>query len=169
MFLAVLRDARILAEQIARNVVRCAIENLLAIVAGKQPVLMVDRLTCVVGGPDQWLLEVHRIRHDHCVRQMIATPDKELLERRLVAFGNSVPREPALLQVRGAYRQRGADESAGRESHPGMRSVRGRMWPTVHPDGSFPFERLAEPMNRDQLVRVRVTLLPRPRVAKRAH
>src|SRR5687767_540301 len=100
---------------------------------------------------------------------MIASPDEELLERRLVAFGNPVPREPALLQVRGTYRQRGAHETAGRESHPGMRSVGRRVWPTVHPDGSFPFERLAEPVNGDQLVRVRVAFLPRPRVAERAH
>ena len=46
---------------VARNVVGRSAENLLPVVAGKQPVLVIDRLPRVVGGSHQWLLEEHRI------------------------------------------------------------------------------------------------------------
>ena len=74
----VLLDERVLTEQIARHVIRCPAEDLLAVVAGKQPVLMIGGLTVEVGGRDQWLLEIDRIGDDHRVRQPIAVADEEL-------------------------------------------------------------------------------------------
>ncbi len=43
------------------------------------------------------------------------------------------------------------------------------MGPAVHPDGPLAFERLTEPVDRDEAMRVRVSLFPCPRVSECPH
>src|SRR6187200_1079852 len=99
----ILLGERVLTEQIVRHIVRRPTEDLFAVVTREQPVLMIGRLTVEVGGRDQWLLEIDRIRDDHRVCKPIAVADKELDERRLIALGCAVSSIPALLQMRRPY------------------------------------------------------------------
>ena len=156
---------RVLAEQVIRHVVRRTSENLFAVVAGKQPGLMIDGLAEEVRRSDFRLGEVHRIGDHGCVRQVIAVTHEELDERRLIALRQSVASEPALLEMGGLHFERIADEVSGRESHPRVRRVRWRMRTSVHPDHPVTFEGLVVPVNGGKPLRVGVSLLPTAGVA----
>ena len=158
---------RVLAERRSSARVGGAAENLLAVVAREQPGLMIDRLPCEVGASDLRLGEVHGIGNHRGMRQVIAVPDEELDQRRLIALRQAVSPQPALLEMRRLDFERLPDETSGREAHPRVRRPRRRVRTAVHPDGAVSFERLVVPVNRDQTLRVWIALFPRSRVADR--
>ena len=166
---AELLQERILAKRVVRHPVGRAAQNLLAVVAGEQPALMVHGLAEEIRAPDFRFREVHRIGDDRRVREVVAVADEELHDRRLVAFRQPVAAQPALLEVGGLHLERLADEASGRKAHPGVRRVGRRVRPAVHPDRAMAFERLVVPVNGDEPLRVRVSFFPRARVADRAH
>ena len=93
---------------------------------------------------------------------------EELDGGRLIALRQAVAAQPSLLDVGGLDYQRVSHKRSGRKSHPGVRRIRRRMRTAVHPDGAVSFERLVVPVNGDQPLRVRISFLPRARVADRA-
>ena len=160
---------RVLAERVVGHAVGGAAENLLAVVAREQPRLMIDRLPCEVGAADLRLGEVHRIGDHRGMRQVIAVAHEELDHRRLIALGQAVSPQPALLEMRRLDFERLSDETSGREAHPRVRRPRRRMRTAVHPDGAVSFERLVVPVNRDQPLRMGIAFFPRARVADRSN
>src|SRR5207249_966876 len=101
---------------------------------GPDPIDIEMRVADEVVSLDERLCEVNRIGDHAHAGENVAMLDEMLGQRCAVAFGQSVPAQPALLHVRRVYGQRVALPFARRESHPGVKRGFGRMRPPVHPN-----------------------------------
>ena len=169
VFFGELPGKRLLAEQVVGDVVGRAVQDLLAVVAGIEPRAMVHRLAHEVVAADLRLAEEHGIVGHGDVGHAVAVAQEEIRHGRLVAAGQAVAPHPPLLDVRGLHHQRVAHEPTGGEAAGGMRRPGWRVRSAVHPHRPEPFRRLAVDVDGDQPLRPRVTVLPDPEVAGRAH
>src|ERR1700688_2997711 len=91
---------------------------------------------------------------------MVAMPDKMLGERGLIAFGQSVAPDPALLDMSGGDGEDVAIPLPGGESHPGVRRIRRGMRAAIHPDGAVLFIGTDVLLDGDDMLGLRVFFVP---------
>ena len=108
----------------------------------------------------QRLGEVHGIRDRADARHQIAVAHEIFRERRQIALRHAVPPQPALLDVRGRDHEHVALPLAGREAHPRVRRVRGRMRAAIHIDGPLLVERADAVLDGDEIARPRLPVFP---------
>src|ERR1700688_2560909 len=94
---------------------------------------------------------------------MVAMTDEMLGERDPVARRNPVAPVPALFDVSGVHSEDVALPLAGGETHPGVRGVVGRMRAAIHPDGPVLLIGADVVPEGDQVLRLRISLLPDPK------
>ena len=102
------------------------------------------------------------------VGQMIIVPDEVLYQRNPVAGRHAVAAMPALLDVHGGHRQNVPVPFASRETHPGVRRVRGRVRPSIHINSPILFVIADILAQRDQVLCLRVALFPNPQQQRAA-
>jgi hypothetical protein len=83
---------------------------------------------------DQRLGEVDRVLDHRDVRQHAAVPDEPFGHRGAVAQHGAVAAHPACLEVGGTDHEDVAFPAPGGEALPGVRRIRRRVRPAVHPD-----------------------------------
>ena len=162
-------DKRLLAERIVRHHIGRASSDLLTIVAGIQPRMMVAGLADIVVAADFRLGQKYGIGDHGGIGEMVAVTDDELRDGGLVALRRTVAAQPALLQVSRIDDQRISHEMACRKSGEAMGRPSGRVRAAIHPDDSVSFGGLGPHVDRDQLLSVRIPLLPGSKIPHGAH
>src|SRR5690606_33283257 len=116
--------------------------------------------------PEERLLEVDRILNVDGPREMVAVPDEMLRDDGAIAARNAVPAQPPFLQMRRRDLERAAFPLAGGEAHRRVLGELRRMRTAVHPDRPHRVPREVLDVNRDQLLRDGIDLLPDPDVGE---
>lgn len=88
-----------------------------------------------------------------------------LYDGSLIALDQPVAANPGPFKMRRIDGQDVAFIFSGGKPHPGVLRVGGRMWTPVHPNGPISLGDLAEHLEGDEALRVRIPLLPEPEVA----
>ena len=109
---------------------------------------------------DHRLRQVDRVLDDLDVREVVAVADEVLGQRRLIARGHAVAAVPPLLDVRRLDHEPIAFPTPGREAHPGVRRVGRRVRPAVHPDRPRLLVGADVVLDRDDVLRSGVLLVP---------
>src|SRR5439155_17716612 len=101
---------------------------------------------------DQGFGEIYGIIRDADMGQHIPAPDEMLDEGHLIAGRGVCTPVPALFDMRRGHRQHVAFPDSGRESHPRVWRVFGRVRASVHPDRPFLLVGADGLLNRNELV-----------------
>src|SRR5438445_4660606 len=99
---------------------------------GPDPIDIEVRVTDEVVGLHERLCEVNRIGDHAHAGKNVAMLDEMLGQRRAVAFGQSVPAQPALLHVRRVYGQRVDLPLAGLDPNPRVKRGYGTLRTSSH-------------------------------------
>src|SRR4029079_17055121 len=161
---------RLLAQWIVRHIVLRAIEDLLAIVARVKPRAGINRLPVEVIAANDRFAQEDRIGDDRDVRQVVVVPDEVLHQRGLIALWHAVAAaKRAVLHVCRANDESIPDELARREPPERVWCPCRRVRTPVHPNDPMSFRCLRPYMNRNQALRVFLTLFPDAEVTERSH
>jgi hypothetical protein len=101
VFVGILVNKRILPGQVVRHRATRPVDDFFDIFTGIQPVAGGIDIQHEVLALDQRLSEINGIGNDADVREMVAMPDEMFGKRGLVAFGQPIAPDPALLDMRG--------------------------------------------------------------------
>src|ERR1043166_1587663 len=168
-FRSELFHVRVLADQVVRDDALLAIGDFIHVLARPEP-RAVAVLHAVVEDEvlrlDQRLGHVDRVPRVGDVREEVAVTEEMLRQRRLVALGQTVAPDPALLDMCRVDREHVAFELAGREAFPRMRGELRRMRTAVHPDRPRLLVRADVVLDGDEDLRVRIALFPNPQLQR---
>jgi hypothetical protein len=136
----------------------------------------VEEVPCTEASPGQHevlalhqrLGEIHRILGDADARQDVSVTHEVLGQGRLVAHRQAVAADPALLDVRRADHQHVADPLARGKPLPGVRRDLGGMRAAVHVDRPGLIVGADVVLDRDELLRIGVPILPDAKIQRAA-
>src|SRR5262249_10316798 len=115
---------------------------------------------------DERFLEIYGVFSNADVRQQISMPNVMFDDGDFVTGRQPIPAMPTLFDVRRSNRQHISFPGAGREPHPRMRCVLGRVRAAVHPDRPALLVRVDVLVDSNELMRDLIAFFPYPHLQR---